>query len=275
MPAPLLLALDLDGTTLNRDRELPESNRVAIQKVQEAGVEVVLASGRMILSIMEFAEQIGGRCHFVSSNGAYVRSADGEVVHHEPLDSGVLSSLIDYANHREATYNLYAVDRVLSGRESEWLDLYRQRLRTISPQIADPKTQKSTIATKLMFIGPPSTVQIYARELREILVPGTYEMVFSEPEYLEFLAPGQNKARGLSALAGHLGFAPQNCAAIGDYLNDLEMIQWAGISGAVANAHPDVLRSAQKVYADHDSGGVSEFIEDVFRAILSQKAAQR
>ncbi|MFX9019979.1 HAD hydrolase family protein, partial [Acinetobacter baumannii] len=77
----------------------------------------------------------------------------------------------------------------------------------------------------------------------------------------EFLAYGCSKGKALQALCGSLDVDQSEVAAIGDFLNDVEMVDWASLGGAVGNAHEAVKRVAQVVVASNDDGGVAEFIE--------------
>jgi hydroxymethylpyrimidine pyrophosphatase-like HAD family hydrolase len=85
----------------------------------------------------------------------------------------------------------------------------------------------------------------------------------SEPEYLEFMHPLWNKGNGLRLLAEYMNIPQEQTAAIGDYLNDLEMLQYAGYSGAVANGAEAVRMIADVIAPSNDDGGVAWFIDRI------------
>jgi hydroxymethylpyrimidine pyrophosphatase-like HAD family hydrolase len=83
---------------------------------------------------------------------------------------------------------------------------------------------------------------------------------------LEIAAAGVTKATGLAELAASHGIAPGEVAAIGDMPNDVPMLEWAGASYAVANAHPAALAAADKVLGSNDDDAVAGLIESILRA---------
>mgnify|MGYP001807295667 FL=1 len=90
-----------------------------------------------------------------------------------------------------------------------------------------------------------------------------YELVRSEADYVEFLPVGIHKGRGLQILCETLGVRAEEVAAIGDYFNDQEMLEWAGYAGAMGGA-PEALRAkADIVVSGHDEGGVANFVESI------------
>ena len=98
----------------------------------------------------------------------------------------------------------------------------------------------------------------------------TAALTESEPEYLEVLSANANKGLGLKALSEALGIAQGETAAIGDYLNDIEMIQWSGIGAAMGNALPEVKVSADIVVPTNEEAGVAYFIDYLIERNRSQ-----
>jgi hydroxymethylpyrimidine pyrophosphatase-like HAD family hydrolase len=114
---------------------------------------------------------------------------------------------------------------------------------------------------KLILIDHPSAIKGHHDALADLLSPRLGALTESEPEYLEVLSPEASKGLGLKVLSESLSIAQSETAAIGDYLNDLEMVQWAGIGAAMANAQPEVKSIAQVEVATNNDAGVAEFID--------------
>src|SRR5205807_398564 len=112
--------------------------------------------------------------------------------------------------------------------DSTWGDLYKRRAGAISPCLLDEADADTIEATKLMFIGEPGEVRGHAERLADVLQGLEFRFTESEPEYLELLSPQADKGLALRRLAGMRGLDRTEVAAIGDYLNDLEMIRFAG-----------------------------------------------
>ena len=98
------------------------------------------------------------------------------------------------------------------------------------------------------------------RELEAVMDPTYLRTTDSEPHFMEFLAPGTSKASALREVGMRLGIPAYETAAIGDYLNDLEMVTYAGIGAAVGNAHPVLRENANVTVSTNEAGGVAEFV---------------
>jgi Cof subfamily protein (haloacid dehalogenase superfamily) len=114
--------------------------------------------------------------------------------------------------------------------------------------------------TKLVVIDDPHTLDELEVRMKERLGDRLY-ISKSLPHFLEFADKGVTKASGLEFLARHLGFTAEQTVAFGDGENDRELLDWAGYAVAVANAHEDLLRSADLVCPPVDEEGVAQVIE--------------
>ncbi|MCW5942932.1 MAG: HAD family phosphatase [Fimbriimonadaceae bacterium] len=258
-----LLAIDLDGTLLNEDREIPDENVRAVRRASEAGIRVVIATGRVLSAVRRYVERLGLAGPVVCSNGAYVVDGDGSEIAHTGLLPAGRDALLDYGERSGAHLNLYSREALYFLRESRWCSVYRRRAGFERTTTLDGRDARRIEATKMLLIDDPSNLPGHVEALREPIDAGLIAVVYSEPEYVEFLRPGVHKGRGVATVARHLGVPANRVAAIGDYLNDLEMIRWAGISGAVANAHPTVLGAADRVVPSNNEAGVARFIDSL------------
>lgn len=257
-----LIAIDLDGTLLREDRSPHPASVEAILRAQSAGVFVCLASGRMALSVIGFADEIGIHGPLVTSNGAYALDAQRNEIHHIGVRRSVQEKLIVYAHDAGCQLNIYARDRVMTTRQTEWGQLYCSRVRNLKVEIVDESLMMSVEPTKILIVDEPEAIQRHRALLGPVLGEEA-TLTISEPEYLEFLAPGVDKSYGLRAVCEREGIRREETAAIGDYLNDLEMIEWAGVSAAMANGADELKRAASRVVASNEEGGVAEFIDSL------------
>jgi Cof subfamily protein (haloacid dehalogenase superfamily) len=266
MPLADLLAIDLDFTLLDADRNIPEPNRLAIRGAVEAGMAVVLASGRIASGIRHYADQLSLDTPIVSCNGAFVvqgRPHEGgwEVIEKHSLDAGVTRRALDFCRERGVHVNSYADDQVFFPEENAWTDMYLRRVRSARPQTIGWDALYATSPQKLIAVASPETIQAIAVDAENLFSHEEAALTLSEPEYLEFMSPGCNKGTGVAAVARSLGIDRARTAAIGDYFNDIEMLRWVGTSAAVANAPDEVKRAADHVVAQNDQGGVGAFID--------------
>jgi hydroxymethylpyrimidine pyrophosphatase-like HAD family hydrolase len=113
---------------------------------------------------------------------------------------------------------------------------------------------------KLVFILDATILPGLRAEIEPELVSLGADLTESAPRYLEILPQNVHKGSGLTHLCEHLGIAQNEVAAIGDYRNDIEMLKFAGVSGAVANALPEIKSLADYTVSSNEEGGVGEFI---------------
>lgn len=260
-----LLAIDLDGTLLDSSREIPEMHRKALKRAVEAGITVVFASGRVAKTIRPYAESLGLNPAMVCCNGAHVLAADGTEILHVHLQHEAVQAAVRVAKNSNLQLNLYSRETLYFGHETPMRDLYLERVRVLTPEPLPHDSFGHIPITKLLFVAEPEELEPIHRDPDGFgPFPGA-SMVRSEREYLELLPAEANKGRGLATLAEAFGLSSNQVAAAGDYWNDLEMLQWAGFSGAMASAPDEVKAVADIVVPTSQEGGLSEFVEKILR----------
>jgi Cof subfamily protein (haloacid dehalogenase superfamily) len=155
--------------------------------------------------------------------------------------------------------HLYVDDRVYTGQINEFTKRYSRKDGIPVQEVGDLVAFLPPTPMKILLIGErPDLVRVYER-IRTL--PLDINAVFSEETYLEILPSGSSKGAALEFMAQHLDVPLQAVIAVGDNLNDLEMIQLAGLGVAMGNA-PERLRShANHVTSTNDEDGLREVIE--------------
>lgn len=254
-----LIAADMDGTFLTSARQPhPDNLRAARQAIDE-GVTFCIASGRAINAIRPTLALLELPGPVVASNGALVIGPQGETVQDLVLPQEAIEIIIGYAASVDVHTNAYHGETTWFTHQGEEATLYVERTR-VQPVPASYQDLAKNTATKLLLIDQPEAILRHAKTLHEHLAHTGVNIVISEPDYVEFLPPHVNKGAGLQALAAHMGLQANEVAAIGDWLNDLEMLQWAGTSAAVENAAPEIKAAAQIIVPSNDNAGVADFI---------------
>jgi len=258
-----LIVADLDGTLLNSKVELSARTLDAVRRYHEAGGLVTYATGRSGESARRFAEQAGIKIPGIAFNG-------GKVVSHID-DSVIYETFLDAEAAKKAytAIRAYKKDVVVyletSRHVAEFTDVinkYLERIRQgvyiirdIEQVIGDGKTLK-----KLLVIDPKREEDLINGTIRPFFGK-TYNCVKSDPIFFEILPPGTSKGQALVALAAYLGIRIDETIAVGDHLNDISMIETAGLGVAVANAEQEALDAADYVTASNDEDGVALLIE--------------
>lgn len=257
-----LLACDMDGTFLRGDRTPHPENIAAVKALVESGVTFCLASGRGIGTMRPLLAELGLTGPIVSSNGAHVINQQGEVIFDEVLAPEVIYDIVDYATTHDIHLNRYFGDTITFSKPGPLADLYQSRTGC-EPIFVELQEIRQLPATKLLFVGAHDDIAEYAEHFhRQTGLQGT-SIVRSEPDYLEFLPAGINKGIGFQKLAEHMELKAHQCAAIGDWLNDFEMLEWVEHSACVGNAHHEIQAICKTRVATNEQAGVAEFITSI------------
>ncbi|MGV3618302.1 MAG: Cof-type HAD-IIB family hydrolase [Fimbriimonas sp.] len=256
-----LLAIDLDGTLLTGARLPHPDSADAILRARAAGMKVVLASGRIRPSMLQYAEPLGIVDPMICSNGGHAIGPDGAEMftHLLPLDA--FDAILEYVESVNAHISIYTRDELLFLRETSWGETYARRVRSVMPKIVSPAEARSREVLKMILIDRPERIPLHVKAVAPLLNPALCRMTESEAEYLEFLPTQVSKGAALETMCGVLGVPAARTAAIGDYLNDLEMLTFAGHSAAVANGAEGARTAAQRVVVSNEEGGVAQFID--------------
>ena len=249
-----LIAIDVDGTLLDDDRRVSAENIQAIQSATNAGIQVVLATGRKRSSCLSILEQLGLSAPGLFVNGLHVADADGVLVKGWYLSAEIVERVNRFM--LDAGYGVtgYGVDSIYT----EQLNAYTQS----GHPLAVPELAPSLAALPLhLLITHGDYAELAPLRVRlEALLAGKAQVVMSSPRMLEVLPLIGSKGVGLDWLAGEWGLSAENIVAIGNEENDLEMLNYAGLGVAVGNSSQLVLDSADLVVASNNESGVAEAI---------------
>ena len=273
-----LVATDLDGTLLRADQSVGSRTRRALVALADAGIDLVLVTGRPPRWLKPVAVETGHRGTAVGANGAVVVDLAAERV--------VSVSALDPAIAQEAVVRLRRIDpevhfAVERSRVGDDLDVVRFALDDgYEPAWPVPEgTERAPVeellaegdAVKLLARPPehlalsPDDFLTAADELLGPLLEVTHSGATGT--LLEMSPAGVDKGSALAAVAADHGIDAAAVVAVGDMPNDLPMLRWAGTSFAVGNAHPAVLDLAGGVLAHHDDEGVADLLEALVRAL--------
>ncbi len=266
-----LLVLDLDGTLTNDDKQITPKTREALRQIQDAGVIIVLASGRPTYGIMPLAESLelkerGG--YILSYNGGVVLDCrTGNELFAQKLDNDVLPEMFRMARERGHAVLSYR-DEVILATEAD--DEYvREECRINQmPVIGVGENLLQELpaeVVKLLATGEPEVLERTEHEMSAALKEKGVWIYRSAPFFLEMVPAGIDKAESLKRLLRLLGLQENQMVCVGDGGNDISMIRLAGVGVAMANAPERVKEAADWVTTlgnNHD--GVAEVIERFF-----------
>lgn len=266
-----LVAIDMDGTFLDDDKNIPEENLKALRECAALGVEVVPATGRAIRVIPEEIRNLPGVRYAITTNGAAVADLrDGTIVDSRrlPLDLAVKVLEMARKSPDDIMYDAY-VDGVAYS-----MDCFMQNIRryaaTPGMELLIRKTRK-TVDDNIEYVRGLNTdvdkINMYftdmeaRKRMRESLlaVPGL-SVTSSIVNNLEINAAGADKGGALLRLAAALGIDEKETMAMGDGENDISMIQAAGIGVAMENGEENVKAEADYITVTNNEAGVAAAI---------------
>lgn len=265
-----LVALDLDGTVFNDQKEITPRTLGAIRVALEQGVTVLPATGRTARGVPEQFTGIPGVRYALTSNGASVVDLHtGEKLVHLPFDPALAARVYEALLPCGGTISVFINGECYITRENSEMSLaivppnLRSYIRSTRIEVDDMHRTLAEHAHKVeKFSMMYATVDERDAAWRTMAAAfPELEIASSIERNLELSAPGVTKGRGLMALARHLGLAPDQVMAVGDSGNDLTMVQMAGLGVAMGNAPPEVLAAADAVTADNNHDGVAQAIE--------------
>ena len=271
MPCPSpdlrLIAVDMDGTLLDGDGRIPEAIWPLLDRLHEAGIRFAPASGRQLATLQRaFAEHLDDTV-FIAENGAYVVEGDTEISS-DAMDAAFTASLVTRLRALAAAGRDLGV--VVCGKRSAYIERaddaflpeaekYYARLEAVPDLLA---VDDQILKVAIFDFADAAATAPALDDLR-----ATHQVVVSGEHWIDVMNQGVNKGVALRRLQAATGIAPEQTAVFGDYLNDLEMMDAASLSFAMANAHPDVAARARYSAPSNLEHGVITTIEKLLDGV--------
>lgn len=256
-----LLALDLDDTLLDETLQISQQNREAIQRAAQKGVLVTLATGRMYCSALPYAQQLGIELPLITYHGALIKTVEGsETLYHCPVPLALAKEIITIAGAGHYHVNVCLNDELYVAAENEHSHYYQQVAQVKINAVGDLMPLLTQAPTKLTIIDTEKRLLILQEELQKRF--GQQLVIsISRPRFLEITAKQATKGQALRYLAELHQIPRSQVAAIGDSYNDLDMLEYAGMGVAVANARETVKAVADHITETNYNHGVAVFIQ--------------
>jgi len=265
---PRLLALDLDDTLLRSDLSISYRTRNAIKRIEQAGVVVVLASGRIPEAMDRFARLLGMHKragYLLCNNGAFIQESNtGKVVYETRIEPEIALAICDLANAEGFPVQMYEDDIMYVSRQNEYSG-YDQKLTGLRQVVVENfRAMVGEGCYKLIIPGDPMLLAPLEILIRTYL-EGEITLFTSRRYFLEVMPKETDKGTALARIAEILGVSAEETMAIGDSMNDEAMIRWAGIGVAMANGDERV-KSIANLVTDrtNNDDGVAEVIDRYF-----------
>ena len=283
-----LIAVDLDGTLLNNYGVIPEDTKFTIKKVIEQGTDVIIASGRPIDSIKTIAKEIGSENYFIAGNGSLIYDIkNDEIIYEKFLNKQKILEIAKICEENSISYNIYTEETIIAKQlKYNVLYYYKENFKkeenkktnitlveNIIKYIKESNNNKflkiticdenrtifNSVIKKLNKVTNINVLDV-SHISRKTIKQGTEDVVI-EYYYTEISLKDVNKWKAIEYLINKLNINQKEVIAIGDNINDKEMIKNAGLGVAMGESAPKIIELADYVTDDNENEGVKKVIQ--------------
>ena len=261
-----VLATDLDNTILRADGRMPRAIMTALTAVRKSGVRIVLCSGRMVVTARPFHTRLKLDTPLIAYNGAMVvdKSVEKPLMHC-PVPNSAIAPIAEYCRERELQLNFYWNDKLFCEQTGPLLDAYCRKygvdfhlINDLAHMTVDPT--KLTILCKTPEAAQTVVAEVRARHHREMTINT------SVGTHVEITRWGVHKGIALQFVLEKMKVDPADVVAMGDGLNDLELIQAVGYGVGVAPCGKELRAAVDEVLPSVDEAGPAAFLMEVAAA---------
>jgi len=260
---------DIDGTLLNKNREVSGALKKEVARITDMGIPFILISSRMPAAMTHLQDDLNiTGLPLIAYNGGWVL-VDGQAIHSEEIPLRIVRTVDEFRRGTSLSVQLF------HGHEwyVESMDFYAKREQNntkVTPAVRKMKETtkdwdtRNISAHKVMVMGEPKELDALVGQLEQRFGADLH-LYRSKDTYLEIASKRISKLTGIEMLLAHSYPALRlaGCIAFGDNFNDVEMLEAVGRGIAVANAKPEVLAVADRVVATNKEDGVAEGLREV------------
>lgn len=282
-----LFVSDMDGTLLNAEHMISDKTAAAVRKLEEAGIEFMIATGRTYASAKPLLQMHNIQGEMINLNGAAIYSDSGELVHSIPLNSQIIQDMFTYLNEANINYSLMTAREFYTHDVEGFLNRMTRFFDEQTVEILTDIHTKSADSSDAQFLAdmdflrdlkdytlthhnPPLKLMVLSPDTRELEAfrdrfeeNPLIDITSSSPDNLEITSHLAQKGLAVENYAAKRGYSMDEVLTIGDSLNDRSMLQMAGHSYAMANASAEVKAMAKEIAPSHREDGVAWVIEQI------------
>jgi Cof subfamily protein (haloacid dehalogenase superfamily) len=276
-PSIRLLATDIDGTLLNPQFQISEGDLAALRRAHDAGVEIVLVTGRRHSFALPIAKLLGFDLWLISSNGAVTRSLSGETFHRDLMPTQTCLQLCramqEFRGNTVLTFDKEVKGAIVLERLDEigasirrWIEKNMEFIEFVVPIEASLTTDP----VQCMFCGTMARMNVALRALESAGLEDKVTVLRTEYpardlSMIDVLNAGCSKGHALERWATYRGYHRDEVMAVGDNHNDVEMLEFAGHPVIMGNACEELRARGWRVTLGNEACGVAAALEEVIR----------
>ncbi len=272
-----LLATDIDGTLLNPQFQISEGDLAALRRAHDAGVEIVLVTGRRHSFALPIAKLLGFDLWLISSNGAVTRSLSGQTFHRDLMPTETCLQLCqamqEFRGNTVLTFDKEIKGAIVLERLDEigasirrWIEKNMEFIEFVVPIEASLTTDP----VQCMFCGTMARMNLALRALESAGLEDRVTVLRTEYpardlSMIDVLNAGCSKGHALQRWATYRGYHRDEVMAVGDNHNDVEMLEFAGHPVIMGNACEELRARGWRVTLGNEACGVAAALQEVIR----------
>jgi Cof subfamily protein (haloacid dehalogenase superfamily) len=270
-----LIAVDIDGTLLNPQFQISETDLAALRQAHSDGIEIILVTGRRHRFALPIAQQLGFDLWLICSNGAVTRSLAGETFHRDMLPQqtcrDLCAAMQEFRGQTVLTFDQEGKGAIvletlqhLEGSIQRWLEKNMDYIEFVVPI----ENSLTTDPVQAMFCGPLALMHQVLARLDQCALPITVlrtEYPGRDLSIVDVLNAGCSKGHALERWAKYRGLTREQVMAIGDNYNDIEMLAFAGRPFIMGNASQELLGRGWTQTRSNAENGVAAAIAQALR----------
>lgn len=263
-----MVVSDMDGTLLMNHTEISQYNKNVIKEVILQDIIFVLATGRLYSSARIYAKQLELNTPIIACNGGIIRnSLDKKVLFDAPIEKSSCIKVFDFLKDTNTYFHFYGADtfyvekiRNNSFAYANWNATLPKEDQIDIKEVKDvyDVVKEEKIYKILLHINKDMHRSYYLNELNKIQ---DITITSSWSNNIEICGKDVNKGNAVRRFAQQMNILPHEIICIGDNLNDLSMIEYAGLGIAMGNAEEAVKKAADYIAPAHDADGVGKVLE--------------
>jgi len=255
----------MDGTLLNSEGKISKDNETALKKLQQMGLEVVIATGRVDLMVKSFIKQLELTGHVISCNGGLIRNIEtGEILYSKVMEKAAVKEIITYCMGYSIDFMIYTSDMVYSNKGNPRIQKFEDLNKLLSADLQLPiKCADKSVIENINDIKVLKVLLICHNDEETELVQkyfskyDTLTAVSSARGLLDVMASDTSKGKALKILSEKIGADLSKAIAFGDNYNDIEMLKCVGTPIAMENSVEDVKSCAKYITKSNNESGVA------------------
>ncbi|MCP8968182.1 Cof-type HAD-IIB family hydrolase [Ectobacillus ponti] len=269
-----LLAINIDGSLLRPNGKLQKGTKEAIDFVREKGVYVTLYTSRNFQSAQKIAKVLKLDSYLVTHSGAYISDSLDAPLIQKRLSEEKTFNLVQVLEHFECNIRICHERFSLGNRRRLASNLIARTVLSNADPVFYPIQFVESLGDTLRDqpVAAPKIDVFFADKKEKAKAMETIREAFEDVsiiecdgERIELVPPGVSKLRGLQQLGRHLGIELGEMVAIGDSIDDLEVIESVGLGVAMGNAPVQLKKAADWITRSNNEHGVTYMIKEHFR----------